>query len=208
MLTTNRSTVIETLLEQSEANGIFVAHFFYSHSTKFRLEASHLFRSYIKQILAYLFSVEKECPSPIIICIRRFYDPNRLPPTLQEITEYILVPLFEQIPKAICVIDGLDECEQDEVRAVLRTFQDLLSHRVKIFISGRESLEVKNALKDSLILRIADEDVREDIRLFIEHKIDVKLTDKQLTENKAVLERIKTALNQGADRMSVKPFSY
>jgi hypothetical protein len=200
-----RSTAVEYMIQRSQKTGHLVAHFFYSHSKKSRLKAAHLFRSYIKQILSYLDMTGEQCPLRIISYIKRFYSPKRHYPEFEEIIDEIFVPLSELLPNTIYVVDGLDECELKEVRKVLKTFQKMISqYGTRIFISGRDALDVTNSIPSSIAIVISDEDNREDICRFIEWRIGEKMSERQLTEKESVLQDIKSKLNEKADRMSVQ----
>jgi hypothetical protein len=77
--------------------------------------------------------------------IKRFYGPKRYYPRFDEIIDEIFVPLSELLPSTTYVMDGLDECELQETRKVLKVFQKILSQRgTRVFISGRETLEITN----------------------------------------------------------------
>jgi uncharacterized protein (DUF1330 family) len=195
------------MIETSQETGHLVAHFFYSHSNKSRLKAAHLFRSYIKQILGYLDMTEKQFPLRIISYVKRFYGPKRSYPKFEEIIDEIFVPLSKLIPGTTYVVDGLDECDLKEIRKVLKTFQKMMSqHGTKVFISGREALDVTNSISNSIAIVMSDEDNREDICRFIEWRIGEKMRERQLTEKKSVLRDIKRKLNEKADRMLVQHF--
>lgn len=72
-----------------------------------------------------------------------------------------------------------------------------------MFISGRETLDVNTPIHDSFMIQISNEDVREDIRWFIEQRIGERMQDRKLTENENVLQDMKDKLNERADRMLV-----
>jgi hypothetical protein len=193
---------------QTQTTGHLVAHFFYSHSNKSRLKAAHLFTSYIKQILGYLDMNKKQPPPRIISYVKRFYGPKRHYPKFEEIIDEIFIPLSELLSSATYVVDGLDECEPEEVRKVLKTFRKVVSQPgTKVFISGREALDVKNAIPGAITVVISDKNNREDIRRFIEWRIEEKMRERQLTEKKGLLQDIKRKLNEKADRMSVQHLS-
>jgi hypothetical protein len=77
----------------------------------------------------------------------------------------------------------------------------------KVFISGREALDVTNAIPGAITVVISDKNNREDIRRFIEWRIEEKMQERQLTEKKGLLQDIKRKLNEKADRMSVQHLS-
>ena len=197
-----RSTVLEHIIRESQKASDLVAHFFYNYSSKSRLKATHLFRSYIKQIIGHLSIIGKPCPLSITSYVKRFYGPRVIPPSFDEIVDEIFIPLSKLLPKTIYVVDGLDECETEEVLRVLKTFRRTISqHGTKAFISGRESLNVTSSISDSFTIHISNEDVRKDIHWFIERRIEEKMQERTLTETKNVLQDIKTKLNERADRM-------
>jgi hypothetical protein len=123
----------------------------------------------------------------------------------EEVIDEIFVPLCNLLPSTTYVVDGLDECEPKETQKILQTFQKMVSqHGTRIFISGREALDVTNSVSNSTAIVISDEDNREDICRFIEWKIGEKMRERRLTEKESVLEDIKNKLNEKADRMSVQ----
>ncbi|EXV03146.1 ankyrin repeat protein [Metarhizium robertsii] len=203
------TTVVSHLIEASQKGGDFVAHFFYNHSSKFRLKAIHLFESYIKQILGFLEKTGHVCPQELVCAVKRFYGPNRCHPSFAEIIERIFIPLGDFLtqltPSSTYIVDGLDECESCERRLVLGTFRNMVQQRdaQRVFISGREDLYVTNFIEDSTTLRISNKDNKDDIREFIEWKVEAKLRERQLTENEYVLQDIKRKLNEKADLIRV-----
>lgn len=151
--------------------------------------------------------IGKPCPLGIISYVKRLYSPKRYPPSFDEIIGEIFIPLSELLPSTTYVVDGLDECELEEVRKVLKTFQKMISqHGPRVFISGREDLDVTNAIPGSVAIRISNEDNKEDIRRFIEWRIEEKMRERQLTEKESVLQEIKSKLNERADHMLVHYF--
>lgn len=194
-------------MEASQKSGDFVAHFFFNHSSKFRLKAIHLFESYIKQMLGFLDNAGHVCPRQLTYVVKRFYGPNRCQPSFAEIIEMIFIPLGEFLnqvtPSATYIVDGLDECESVERRLVLNTLRNMMQQRdtQRVLVSGREDLDVTNFMENSLILRISKKENEEDVREFIEWKIEAKLRERQLTESEYVLRDIKNKLNERADLM-------
>ena len=199
-----RSTVVQHLIQESLKTGDLVAHFFFSHSNKTRLEATHLFQSYIKQILGYLYMTRNPCPSRIVSYVKQFYSYKRYPPSFNEVIDEIFLPLSALLPSTTYVVDGLDECEPEQVREILKTFQRMGSWRgPRIFISGREALDVASSIPGSNTIRISEEHHKEDIRKFINWKIEEKMRERKLTDDERVLQDIKNKLNERADRMLV-----
>lgn len=99
-------------------------------------------------------------------------------------------------------MDGLDECERDEIHKVFRAFRKLVqTSKHRVFISGREVLEVGNSIESSVELPISSLDTIVDIRRFIDWRIDEKMRERLLTGNKELLDEVKRRLNDKADRM-------
>lgn len=192
------------MMDASQNIDHLVAHFFFSYSNKFRLKAEHLFRSYIKQILGHMDMTGKQLPMRIISFLKRFYGPKRYYPKLEEIIDEIFFPLSDLLPGTTYVVDGLDECELEEVRKVLKIFRKMMLHDdTRVFISGRETLDVTNSMPDAVAIVVSDGSNGEDISKYIEWRIEEKMRERQLTEKQSVLEDIKTKLNEKADQMLV-----
>lgn len=193
----------------AKKNGDFVAHFFYNHSSKSRLTAAYLFGSYIKQMLEFLDIIGEVCPRDLVNTMKRFYGPKTCHPSCEEIAKMIFIPLANfltrRVQNATYIVDGVDECELGERQVVLSTFREMMqkhdSHRV--LVSGREDLHVKDFMADSITLRISNDDNKEDIRKFIEWRLEEKMLERRLTENEYVLRDIQSKLNEGANLMSV-----
>ena len=165
------------------------------------MAARNVFESYVKQMIGCLEMTKKPCPSKIINAVKSLYGPKGGCFNFEELIEDVFLPLRDLIPEASYVVDGLDECELPEVRKVLSTFRKLALLGQRIFISGREILDVRNAIPESVALVISEEDTREDIRRFIDWRIEEKMRERCLTERESVLQDIKHELNEKADRM-------
>jgi hypothetical protein len=192
------TTVIEQLLETPRERNDPVAHFFYSSTYMSRLKAIDLFQSYSKQLLDHLSSVEAPFPSKIASCLRQFYSPEALPPNFDELIDKIFIPLGKLLPQTVYVVDGLDECEPAEIQMVLKVVRRC---NLRIFISGRENLNVEHCVPNSSVIRISEEHANEDIRQFIEWKIKGKMLERKITENGSLVQNIKSTLVSKADRM-------
>ena len=198
----HRSTVTQHLVQESQTSGHFVAHFFYTHSRPSQLRATHLFESYAKQILGYLSITHKPCPSDIVLNIKRSYGSTQSSfLSYEEMISEIFLPLCRLVPNATYVVDGLDECHIKEISNVLQVFHKMLDLGAKIFISGREEINVSNAILDCVQICVAEDKSKEDISSFIDWKIGLKMRERTLTENQIVIKTMKDTLNESADRM-------
>ncbi|OJJ38129.1 hypothetical protein ASPWEDRAFT_48463 [Aspergillus wentii DTO 134E9] len=198
------STAIDYMIQESKKSGELVAHFFYTHSNRDRLKASHLFESYIKQMLGHLDSMKKPCPPRVRDSIKQLCCPKRNPPTTREIIDEIFFPFCELLPRTTYVADGIDECDPKEVIETLKTFREVtLRHGTKVLISGREDLDVAQFVSGCIKMTMSENDTRRDIRRFIEWKIEEKMWERELTKDQSLLQDVKSKLNGNAERMSV-----
>ena len=193
------------MLESKQSHEL-VAHFFYSESHKSHLDGADLFRSYTKQIIDHLDTIKLPCPPEIIYHLRRFFGLKASLPTFDEIIDDIFLPLSKLLPRITYVVDGLDECTATEIQRVLKVFRRMTSQQcLRLFVSGRESLDIQQSIHGSSTINISYEDAKEDIRKFVNWKIEEKMHERQLTEDKGLLRDIKTILVDKADRMFVLP---
>ncbi|KAI9036894.1 uncharacterized protein KD926_001209 [Aspergillus affinis] len=196
------STGIQHLKAITQGSRCIVAHFFYSHSNRSKLEARHVFESYIKQIVGHLDSFQIACPGPIRSFIKRFYENDQQIPTFSEIVHEILVPLCHSRPGIIFIMDGLDECYLLQILEVFEALREISRQRsVKVFLSGREGLDLPRAIPSCATINIADDGSNDDLRAFVEWKIQTKLKERQLTENESVLQEIRERLLEKAGHM-------
>ena len=196
------SSILKRLIEEYAQNHNPVFHFFYSYAHKSRLMAADLFRSYIKQLLNHLDTYTIAWSRDITTCLLRFFGPKSSPPTFDEIIERIFIPLSNLVPRAVFVIDGLDECETGEALKVLGVFRRLiLRGDIRFLVSGRESLDITQSIPSSVKISISERHAKEDVQAFVNWKIAEKMQERQLTENSRLLEEIKTTLIEKADRM-------
>ena len=202
-----RSTLVELLLLESQQSHELVAHFFYSESHKSQVDGADLFRSYIKQMIDHLDTIELPCPPEITYQLRRFFSLKASPPTFDEIIDDIFLPLSKLLPCTTYVVDGLDECIATEIQRVLKVFREMTSqHGLRLFVSGRESLDIQQSIPGSSSINISYEDAKEDICKFVKWKIKEKIHERRITEDESLLRDIKTTLVDKADRMSVNHY--
>ncbi|PLB54061.1 hypothetical protein P170DRAFT_7759 [Aspergillus steynii IBT 23096] len=192
----------EHLKSCTQDSGHIVAHFFYTHSNRSRLEAKHVFESYIKQIIGHFDMFRIPCPPQARSLIKRFYGNDQQIPTFREIIHEILVPLCQSQSGIILVMDGLDECDRSQTLMVLGALRETAEQSpVRIFVSGREGLDLPGAIPNCNTINMADEGSKADLRAFVEWKIHMKVKERQLTENESILEEIAETLIGKAGHM-------
>ena len=197
-----RTTVIDQLAAAAEENGGLVAHFFYSHYEPSRLTASSLFSSYIKQLIGHIAKSAQSWPTKIVSSIKQLYGLQRTTPHFNIMIKEIFLPLTQLMSSVTFLVDGLDECEPKEVVAVLDTFSTVIKQpRIKVFISGREVLNVTNAIPVSIRINISADENRDDLRRFIDFRITKKMHVRKITGSTELLSQIKATLYQEAKQM-------
>ena len=136
--------------------------------------------------------------------------PNSVGITLS--TEQILSNMMLLLPRHrhyIMVIDGLDECEYDEVRALVASIQSLLkrsSHILKIFLTGRSDFasRVSEQLQPDFQILITSSDNGPEISKFIELALEDALESNRLKlRDPNIVLKIQDALETGANEMFV-----
>ncbi|RDW59302.1 uncharacterized protein DSM5745_10997 [Aspergillus mulundensis] len=186
------SSVIQFLENSPQSSNTLIAHFFYNYGDPTRLKAMDLLESYTKQILGYLARIRKPCPSRISTNLKELYGPGKWPLSPREMIDEVFLPVCRFVPDAIFIVDGLDECDRHHVVQVLDVFRTLvLENKTRILISGREGLDVTQAITGSRTLTIANHGNGSDILRFIDWKIDEKMRDRSLTDNPAMLRNIR-----------------
>lgn len=127
-------------------------------------------------------------------------------------TEQILSDMMLLLPRHrhhIMVIDGLDECEHDQVRALLGSIRSLLrlsSHVFKLFLTGRSDFasRVSEQLSPDFQIQISPTNNGPQISRFIEHALEDALESNRLKlRDPSIILKIQEALELGAYEMSV-----
>lgn len=99
-------------------------------------------------------------------------------------------------------MDGLDECDRSQTLKVFEALREIYKLRsVKVFVSGREGLDTTGAIPGCATINIADDGNNDDLRAFVEWKIQIKLDERQLTESESVLQEIREKLLENAGHM-------
>ena len=105
------------------------------------------------------------------------------------------------------VIDGLDQCETEELSRTLRGVQSLLNNfpmNLKIFISSRPEIkaQVTRRIEPAFIITMSGSKINEDIETFISESLDQKLEEEELRlGDPTIIERIQDTLVAGAKGM-------
>jgi hypothetical protein len=103
-------------------------------------------------------------------------------------------------------IDGLDECDPAERRALLDALLSLVSAApaLRIFIAGRVSayVDLKGRFSHMEHVSMVSDDLTSDIRLYVKAAIQERIRNGDLVvEDPCLLDEIKDTLTQHADGM-------
>lgn len=127
-------------------------------------------------------------------------------------TEQIVSDMMLLLPphwQYILVIDGLDECEKDQAKALLGSIQSLLklsSHMFRIFLTGRSDFasRVSEQIPPDYHIHISPINNGPEISRYIEHALEDALESNRLKlRDPSIILKIQEALELGACEMSV-----
>jgi hypothetical protein len=157
------SVIIEELLKlaESKKDKISLAYFYCrdqdGQRNKFPGVAKAMLAQLLQQnpdILAYLYD---ECLKSAKVTLASPHDCVKL-----------LGAVLQAVPQSFIIIDGIDECEQKERRAILNFFVSAINNcepgKIRGFFISQELNDIKTALHNPEILRLNEEYSKLDIR--------------------------------------------
>ena len=115
--------------------------------------------------------------------------------------EALLFKSFDLYPCTTLIIDALDECDIDTRRDLIRFLSSIPARSmrpVKIFISSRPDDDIKRAFSVGLNVGIHANMTEQDMRLFINHKLEVMEDNLSI---KRMRDEISTRLFSKSDGM-------
>jgi len=146
----------------------------------------------------------KACPSTVITRILEFYGPKRRRPDVQELIVDVLIPLTKMVETtgATFLVDGVDECSQQEALQVLRGLRQLLKSRLcRVFICCREEVNVLQGIPGANRIWTTAKDTKADMEVFVDNEIKRRQQDRPISSNEAVLNNIRYEIQNKADGM-------
>ncbi|RKL34624.1 hypothetical protein BFJ72_g9356 [Fusarium proliferatum] len=99
--------------------------------------------------------------------------------TLQSVKhcKTLLLHMLQNIPKAYLIVDGLDECDDNERKAILSFLQETLSicdslnpAKLRALILSRDERDIKKALAMATMIRFGQQDTLQDMKVYVECK--------------------------------------
>ena len=166
--------------------GTGFAYFYFDYTHKASLTASALLSALIKQLLPVgQVSTDVKNRSNLL------YGQGYRTPTAEELISLLqtVIKLFNRV---VLVIDGLDECQSVDQRAVISISKELLrlqSPVVKLFITSRDDADLTRHLDGYPRVRISEGAVGSDIKAFVQHEVRSRLSSGDMPPTDAVLEK-------------------
>lgn len=146
---------------------------------------------------------DKPWPDTIKRKLEYFFNPTGADPDVDDMV-HIFSLLFDDNPRAIFVLDGLDEVVLPGASTVLSTLHKLLQRtkQQKVFVACRDELDLNIRPNFAAQIQTSSSDTKKDIDLYIDLEISRKMQqERRLTENAHVLSQIKSRLAEEARGM-------
>ena len=144
------------------------------------------------------------CPSAVIERILQFYAPKRRLPNTQELIDQILIPLYQTVEEtgAIFLVDGVDECSQQETFEILSGLRQLLKlPSCRVFICCRPDIDVLRGIPGTARIQITPADTAADLDVFVDQDIQERQYERPISGNTALVEVVKRKILEKADGM-------
>jgi hypothetical protein len=164
--------LIEQAQRRSLKTGIAVTYFYCDHAQPESLQASTILASFVKQLLIHLDHLKKPCPSEIQDELVQAFKAGQ-----RTLGPDVLVGLITSFSEVFIFIDGIDECDQSNIKEILKFVQRLSTSpssrsSSKIFIAGRKEVEVQRTIPSCISITAGGSGHSEDIRRYIARTVD------------------------------------
>jgi hypothetical protein len=199
------TAVVEVAKDNSKMIRSATVYFYFENSQRRFLKGSGLLASLIKQLLLYLDMIRKPWPGEIEKDVLRFFGKKRLEPDFDDLAE-IAVTLLKYMPNTMCVIDGLDELDENEAKKVLCLVGRILSDRdsLRILLFSRDHvapyLDVTRLIPGTLRISTSNNTTR-DLQVFTNRKINERMCLRELPGGPDLIAEIKRRLLEEASDM-------
>jgi hypothetical protein len=193
--------LVEEAQRRSLKTGTAVAYFYCDHAQPESLQASTMLASFFKQLLIHLDHLKKPCPPEIQEELVQAFKAGQR--TLRPDT---LVGLIKSFSEVSIFIDGIDECDQSEIKEILKFVQRLstslsLRSSSKIFIASRKEVDVQRTIPSCISVTAGGSGHSEDIRRYIEQTVDDRTANSGHINDAALVQYVKDKLIDGAQGM-------
>ena len=194
--------MIEPLSSQRVIKGVINAHerivvYYYCDSSDPRsLKLENILGTIVRQLLETIVIsevVEKQ--------IEGYFGPHARIATEEELFTLLLV-VVKSFSKIYILIDGLDECNKDDINKILPMFSQLLRSTrplLKIALFSREENNIANAFENYPRVRVSSDRISLDLSSFINETVESKIIYGQLCISEPSLKaEVIKALTNGA----------
>jgi len=145
-----------------------------------------------------------EIPNNVVEQIDRCYRHGIRKPATEELVA-ILLSVIQLFSKMYIVIDGIDECENQErvdILSLIRQLTDLKERTCLVFIASREQIDISKSFIGYSHIHILEANIMSDISSYIDGVINAKVQSKELlVREHSLVGLIVNALSHGARGM-------
>lgn len=174
----------------------------------FRNQQSREVRTILGGLVRQILTVFHQIPPEMEIELEAmFFRNHHRKPGNEELFQ-LLVSVVQLSATAYIVIDGIDECKDDDRRQLLLYLNKLIrisKSKVKIFVSSRPEVDISKSLGNFHPIVLDPSTTRSDIEVFIHDVIDQKLQPGGglVINHSSMAGEIKLALIDGSNGMYV-----
>ncbi|KAL4889237.1 hypothetical protein BDV59DRAFT_186778 [Aspergillus ambiguus] len=208
MAGTGKSTISRTVAESLQKKGLLGGSFFFKRGEADRGNA----RRFISTIARQLMASHPHLAPGMLGAIQDNADLSTKALD-QQFEKLLLQPLSEgeqYETTSVVVIDALDECEDNDIKVLLKLLprlQELKSFRLRIFLTSRPELAIRDGFKQNrnhqdIFLQDVPS-IEHDIRVFLQHRFTQMKENGKVSENWPGYERTEVLV-----RMAVPLFIF
>ncbi|OJJ81248.1 NACHT and WD repeat domain-containing protein [Aspergillus glaucus CBS 516.65] len=195
MAGTGKSTISRTVAKSFQEKGLLGASFFFKRGEGDRGNAGRFFSTITRQLITTIPQLAPDVSKAIVA------DPDISTKSLRDqFHKLLLQPLhnldLDDQTTPVIVIDALDECDGDkDIQLLLQLFpqvQKSNSVQLRVFVTSRPELpiqlgfqdaEVRGNHRDLVLHEIPNPVIKDDISLFLKHKLKKIKEQRSLPEN-------------------------
>jgi hypothetical protein len=117
----------------------------------------------------------------------------------------LFMHFYEKFKNAFLLIDGLDEADKSDQRNVKSFLKEVQKvNGARILATTHPDVDMSKVFSRSRTLQIKPEDLKGDIKLFVQRQIDEHSQEGLSVCSPSLLDKIKQALLSGAEGMLVR----
>ncbi|KAF8248446.1 hypothetical protein K440DRAFT_660785 [Wilcoxina mikolae CBS 423.85] len=175
-----------------------ICYFFCDFANHQSLEIQTVISSFIKQILN-VFTIPPELEGKL----EGLYEGVHCPPTVDQLFQ-ILISTAQLPDITYFIVDGLDECNDNDKWRLLLHLKNLLRirDRIKVLVSSRDEVEISQSLESFYKVSLDTPTTRSDIAVFVKAKLKDRVEEGSLIlENSSMIGEIKETLVHKSEGM-------